>query len=117
MFRNRHRQQLVIDVLAATLTKEVPKIRVHLDMIHSLLKQMEKTMTQEVDALNEVKAKLVDLHEDVIARLNVAAGELSAEGKAEISSITDAITAFDAEIGDADGSDTPPQPVDGAPVV
>lgn len=115
MFRKRQRQQLVIDVLAATLTKEVARIRASLDIIHDQLTRMDKKMTQELDALTEIKAKLVDLHEDVIARLNVAAGELSAEGKAEVESIIGAITAFDNEIGDADGSDTPATPVDDVP--
>lgn len=67
-------------------------------------------MSQEVDALNEIKTRLADIHADVKARLDVVAGELSAEGKSEVEAIKSALDSFDAEIGDADGSDTPEAP-------
>ncbi len=87
--------------------KNLTKIILALNRIESKLHRMEITMSQEVDALDEIKAKLADVHDDVKARLDVVAGELSAEGKAEVDAIKDALTAFDTEIGDADGSDTP----------
>lgn len=76
--------------------------------IDGRLRRMEHTMSQEVDALNEIKTKLAAVHDDVKARLNVVAGELSAEGKTQVDAITAALDAFDAEIGDADGSEAPP---------
>lgn len=77
-------------------------------MVEATLHRMEIKMSQEVDALNEIKAKLEDVHADVKARLDVVAGELSAEGRAEVERIKDALDSFDAEVGDADGSDEQP---------
>lgn len=118
MFRRRRRQQTVIDVLSGVLTKEFPRIRAGLEILDVKLNRMERMMSAELDALNEIKAKLADLLDDVKARLDVVAGELSAEGKSEVESIKDSIDAFHAEIGDADGSDTPEAPpVDNTPTV
>lgn len=82
--------------------------------IEAALRRMENTMSAEVDALNEIKTKLADVHDDVKARLDVVAGELSAEGKNQVEAIKSALDSFDAEIGDADGSEAPP--VEPAPV-
>jgi hypothetical protein len=79
------------------------------------LTRMEKIMSQEVDALKDLAAKLEDVHADVKARLDVVAGELSAEGKAEVDRIKSALDSFDAEVGDADGSDTPAAVEPGTP--
>lgn len=85
--------------------------------IEAVLRRMETIMSAEVDALNEIKTRLADIHDDVKARLDVVAGELSEEGKSEVEAIKSALDSFDAEIGDADGSETPPvdEPADPLP--
>ncbi len=69
--------------------------------------RMEITMARETDALNDIKAKLADVHDDVRAKLDQVRAELSPEGQQAIDEVAQALEAFDAEIGDADGSDTP----------
>jgi hypothetical protein len=69
---------------------------------------MEIHMANEVEQLNAIKARLVDVHDDVKARLEQVRGEVSAEGQTALDEVVAAIDNFDAEIGDADGSDTPP---------
>ncbi len=64
-------------------------------------------MVREVDQLNEIKSKLADVHADVLAKLEQVRGEVSPEGQQAIDEITEALSSFDEEIGDADGSDTP----------
>lgn len=100
------------------IQETLDRLATHVDNVEGNQDRMENLMSEELDALTEIKTKLADLHEDVKARINVAAGELSAEGKAEMDRVTAAIDAFQAEIGDANGSDTETPPVDdGTPVV
>lgn len=117
MFGRHHRLQQTVDVLANALTQYIIKINLSLEAIRAAQKRMEIIMSQETDALHELIAKVTDLHDDVKARINVAAGELSAEGKSEMDKVTAAIDAFQAEIGDANGSDNEAPPVEETPPV
>jgi hypothetical protein len=65
-------------------------------------------MATEAEQLQIIKDKLTDVHADVRAKLDQVRAETSPEGQALLDEVSQAITAFDAEIGDADGSDTPP---------
>lgn len=67
-------------------------------------------MVRETEALNEIKSKLADVHADVRAKLEEVRGELSVDGQRALDEVSEALRSFDAEIGDADGSDTPAAP-------
>jgi uncharacterized coiled-coil protein SlyX len=79
-----------------------------LERIQLTLTRMEAVMASEVEQLNTIKSRIADVHNDVVARLDEVRSELSPEGQASLDEITDALRSFDAEVGDADGSDTPP---------
>ncbi|MET0701668.1 MAG: hypothetical protein ABWY93_18615 [Mycobacterium sp.] len=67
-------------------------------------------MATEAEQLNVIKSKLSDVHADVKARLDAVRAELSPEGAAALDEVVAALDTFDAEIGDADGSDVPAAP-------
>lgn len=76
--------------------------------IEQFLTRMEIAMANEMEQLNSIKGKLADVHADVKAKLDQVRAEVSPEGQAAFDEIAAALDSFDAEIGDADGSDTPP---------
>jgi len=78
--------------------------------IFAALNHLEITMATEADAINALTAKVDDLIADVRAALAVIAGPdntLGVEGQAALDGLVAKVDAFDAEVGDADGSDTP----------
>jgi hypothetical protein len=86
---------------------------IDLTPITARLAALEALMSAESDALNAVSAKVDDLVADVRAALDILRAErdsLGDEGQAALDELTAKVDAFDAEIGDADGSDTPPVP-------
>lgn len=76
------------------------------------LDRMEQLMATEAEQITAVTAKVDDLVADV--RALVAALEadpnttLGDEGQAALDALAAKVDAFDAEVGDADGSDVPP---------
>lgn len=64
-------------------------------------------MANEVEQLDEIKTKLADVHGDVKAKLDQVRAEVSPEGQTALDEIKAALDNFDAEVGDADGSDNP----------
>lgn len=79
-------------------------------LVLSSLQRIEAHMTAESDALNAVSAKVDDLVADVRAALDILRAErdsLGAEGQAALDELNAKVDAFDLEVGDADGSDTP----------
>ncbi len=76
------------------------------------LNRMEQLMATEAEVLNTILGKVNDVFADVRALLASERAQMSDEGQAKADELTSAIDAFDAEIGDADGSDTPPEPVE-----
>ena len=76
------------------------------------LEQKMATAKQQLDTLN---TKVDDLVADVRAALDTLRGErdnLNPDAQAALDSLAAKVDAFDSEVGDADGSDTPP-PDDG----
>jgi uncharacterized coiled-coil protein SlyX len=97
-----------------------PEIHVHTHIylpelagIAVQLTRMENTMATEAEQLTALSTKVDDLVADVRAALAALAADrdsLGPDGQAALDSLTAKVDAFDAEVGDADGSDTPPQP-------
>lgn len=78
-----------------------------LELVIEMKALLEDHMSQETEAFAELEAKLDDLIADVRALLVQEAGNLSPAGQAAADALNAKLDAFDAEIGDADGSDTP----------
>jgi hypothetical protein len=78
--------------------------------IRAQLQRMEQLMAREAVVLEAILGKVNDVFADVRALLAQERAELSDEGQAKADELLAAIDAFDAEIGDADGSDTPAEP-------
>lgn len=76
------------------------------------LSRLERLMATATEQLNTLSTKVDDLVSDVRSALAVigAEDELSTEAQAALDTINAKVDAFDAEVGDADGSDTPPVP-------
>ena len=76
--------------------------------IRSELRKLGRDMATATEQLTALTAKVDDLIADVRAALAVIGGdELSDEAQASLDALTAKVDAFDAEVGDADGSDTP----------
>jgi len=81
-----------------------------LDLVLEMLGEFMATAAEQLNLLN---TKLDDLIADIRAALEALNAErenLTPTGQAALDAITVKVDAFDAEIGDADGSDTPPTP-------
>ena len=71
---------------------------------------LEDLMANEAEQLSALSTKLDDVIADVRAALAILTAErdnLGSEGQAALDSLSAKVDAFDAEIGDKDGSDTP----------
>lgn len=96
--------------LQFTFTGPVTINQVDLQPIVDRLTAMEATMATEAEQLNALSAKVDDLISDVRAALDILRADrdnLGPEGQAAFDALDAKVSAFDAEIGDADGSDTP----------
>ena len=72
-------------------------------------------MAKEVEQIEALSAKVSDLHADVTEAIRILTEErdnLSPEGQAAFDALSAQVAAIDTEVGDADGSDVPPPPVD-----
>lgn len=79
------------------------------------LDRMEQIVATAAEQINTLNAKVDDLIADVRAALDTLRQDrenLSDAGQAAFDTLTAKVDAFDAEIGDADGSDTPTEPTD-----
>jgi hypothetical protein len=79
-------------------------------MAEQLLPLKELTMN-EAEAIGALDVKVTDLIADVraaLAALEADRDNLGAAGQAALDALTAKVDAFDAEVGDADGSDNPP---------
>lgn len=82
-------------------------------LILNTLVRMEEKMATEAEQLNALSATIDDLIADVRAALAVLVADrdnLGPDGQAALDALVAKVAAFDAEVGDADGSDTPPTP-------
>jgi uncharacterized coiled-coil protein SlyX len=73
--------------------------------------ELEIRMATEAEQLTALSAKVDDLISDVraaLAALTADRDNLGPDGQAALDTLTAKVDAFDAEVGDADGSDTPP---------
>jgi hypothetical protein len=85
-------------------------VPIDLTVILARLDHLEELMATEAEQLTALSTKLDDVVADVRAALAILVAErdnLGAEGQAALDSLTAKVDAFDAEVGDADGSDTP----------
>jgi uncharacterized coiled-coil protein SlyX len=90
-------------------------VTVDLTAVLARLDQLEATMATETEQLTALSAKIDDVISDVRAALAILTAErdnLGTEGQAALDALNAKLDAFDAEVGDADGSDTPPPPVE-----
>jgi len=94
------------------VTVDVPALAAAiLDPLMTRLDDMEIHMATEAEQLTALSAKVDDLISDVRAALAALAADrdnLGPDGQAALDTLTAKVDAFDAEVGDADGSDTPP---------
>ncbi len=79
--------------------------------IEERIKLLEEHMATATEQLNALSTKVDDLIADVRAALAVINNdELTPEAQNALDQLSAKIEAFDSEVGDADGSDTPEQP-------
>jgi hypothetical protein len=84
--------------------------------ITALLIRLENHMATAREQLNTMSGKLDDIVADVRAFRDAAEADrqnLSPEAQEAFDSLSAKVDAFDAEVGDADGSDNPPTPPGG----
>ena len=77
-------------------------------VIITALNRMEAHMANEAEQITALSAKVDDVISDVRAALAILTAErdnLGAEGQAALDALSAKVDAFDAEVGDADGSD------------
>jgi hypothetical protein len=75
------------------------------------LPRMEHTMATATQQLTDLSNKVDDLINDVRAALTtIGQDTLSTEAQTALDQLNAKIDAFDTEVGDADGSDTPTEP-------
>jgi len=80
-----------------------------LDTLHDHLHRLETLMATATEQLAALSTKVDDLIADVRAALAVInQDDLSDTAQAELDRLSAKVAAFDTEVGDADGSDTPP---------
>lgn len=83
-------------------------------LILNTLVRMEENMATEAEQLAALSDSVDDLIADVRAALAILVADqanFSPAGQAAFDTLTAKVAAFDAEVGDADGSDTPaPEP-------
>ncbi len=95
---------------------DTTNINIHvpgLDTVLAQLTRLENAMATAAEQLTALSAKVDDLASDVRAALDILRADrenLSEEGQAAFDELSAKVDAFDAEIGDADGSDTPAEP-------
>jgi outer membrane murein-binding lipoprotein Lpp len=76
-----------------------------------ILYRLEKRMATATEQLTALSTKVDDLISDVRAALaTIGADNLSDEAQAALDGLSQKVAAFDQEVGDADGSDTPAEP-------
>jgi hypothetical protein len=90
---------------------DLEPLAAQLKAIRTTLRKQGRLMATEAAQLTALSAKVDDLIGDVRAaldKLSADRDQLGPEGQAALDQLTAKVDAFDAEVGDADGSDTPP---------
>lgn len=81
--------------------------------INSRTERMETAVATAAEQINELSAKVDDLHADLVAFRDAMQAErenLTEAGQAALDTANAKLDALDAEVGDADGSDGEPVP-------
>ncbi|BAL87316.1 hypothetical protein AMIS_20960 [Actinoplanes missouriensis 431] len=76
---------------------------------------LEDTMATAAEQLTELKNAFVDFRDDVNAKLDqlaAAQGNLTPDAQTVFDELKQAVADADAQVGDADGSDVPTEPVE-----
>lgn len=97
----------------------ITDLRLRLRDVQDQLTRMETVMANESEQINQLATRFDEFMSDVraqLARLEAERDNLGADGQAALDALTARLDAAQAEIGDADGSDTPTQPGDGQQV-
>ena len=84
-------------------------------LIHATLNRMEMAMATAKQQLDDLTSRFDDFTGDVRAALDTLTQErenLTPDGQAALDNLNAKLAAADAEVGDADGSDTPAEPTD-----
>lgn len=95
-----------------------PVVVVDLTPLLTRIADLEALMATAAEQLTALSAKVDDVIADVRAALDILRADrenLSASGQEALDALVAKVDAFDAEIGDADGSDTP-TPAEETPV-
>jgi hypothetical protein len=82
-----------------------------LDTLLAGIVELKELLMNETEQVTALSAKVDDLVADVRAALEILRAErdnFGTEGQAAFDALSAKVDAFDAEIGDADGSDVPP---------
>lgn len=85
---------------------------IDLSPVLTRLEHLENLMATEAEQITALSAKVDDVINDVRAALAILTADkanFSVEGQAAFDALSAKVDAFDAEVGDADGSDTPPE--------
>jgi len=97
--------------LQFTFTGPVTINQVDFEPVFTRLNALEDHMATEAEQITALTAKVDDVVADVRAALAILVAErdnLGPDGQAALDALTAKVEAFDTEVGDADGSDTPP---------
>lgn len=92
----------------------LPEVHIHIDGFGDItdrMIRMEQLMATEAEQINTLTVKVDDLVSDVraaLAALSLERDNLGPEGQVALDTLTAKVDAFDAEVGDADGSGTLP---------
>lgn len=78
------------------------------DLIIRKLRTMEEHMATAAEQLNQLNAAVQDIANDVRVLLNEDREAFSEEGQAAFDRLQARLSDLDVEVGDRDGSDTPP---------
>lgn len=92
------------------MTSPIALFGLDLSAVHARFDALEARMATETEQITALTAKVDDLTNDVRAALAILTAErdnLGPEGQAALDALTAKVEAFDAEVGDQDGSDTP----------
>ncbi|MFG1846758.1 hypothetical protein [Micromonospora carbonacea] len=83
--------------------------------LHNQLNRMESAMATAAEQINNLSAKVDDIAADFRAfrdAMNAERENLTPDGQAALDAANAKLDAFDTEVGDADGSDTPTEPTE-----
>lgn len=94
------------------------QLRQQLGLVREQLNRLEANMATAAEQINNLSAKVDDIAADFRAfrdAMNAERENLTPGGQAALDAANAKLDAFDVEVGDADGSDTPTEPTPDQP--